>query len=734
MLLDGPHGWGEFAPFVEYPPPRRPAGWPPPSRPAGAGGRRRVRDLVPVNAIVPAVGPTEAARLVRGSGGCRTAKVKVAEPGQSTGRRRRARAPPSRRRSPTARAPADGVRVDANGAWTVAVAVAALARAAAALSTARGLEYAEQPCATLGRAGRGAPPRRRADRGRRGAPQGGRPRARRGAARGGGRRRRQGRPARRRRGAPCEVAGPYGLPVRRRPAPSTPPSGLAAGRRARRRARRRWTDACGLGSGRLLAADVVADGDRVLPVDGFRVRRPVPGRADLLARLRAAPERGEWWRSRLAAAYESMAGAMNPPSTALAAVVVDELVRGAACARRCWLRARGRPRSPSPCTTPTRDGRLRLHVRTDERSAAFLALGLAKASGGRPASSHVGDRRRQPAPRGARGRRERRAAGRAHRRPAARAAGHRRQPDRRPGRRCSAPRSGCSTRWVLRRPQPGRSPTGGRWSAGGRRGDRGGHDRPGAGAPEPALREPLVPDGDDAWPEPLDGRADGAPVDGGPPGRPGRDELGPAHRTARTAGWPARTLVARRRRAAVGWAADVRLLAESRGWPVVSEPSGNARDGLDRAAQRAPAARGPGVRRGAPPGRRPRRRPPDAAPRGRRTAAATPRSGSRSRPRRHAGPTRPVRRAVVHPACRGRPTAPAPHPRPATGSTPWRAADAAASAEVDRLLDDAALAGPAPGAGRGPRPVRGAAARVPAGRRLVHAGPRPVHRAAARPA
>lgn len=70
---------------------------------------------------------------------------------------------------------------------------------------------------------------------------------------------------------------------------------------------------------------------------------------------------------------------MNP-STALARVLVDELIR--AGVREAVL-------SPGSRSAPLafalhdadRAGRLRLHVRIDERSAAFLALGLTKASG-----------------------------------------------------------------------------------------------------------------------------------------------------------------------------------------------------------------------------------------------------------------------------------------------------------------------------------------------------------------
>ena len=69
---------------------------------------------------------------------------------------------------------------------------------------------------------------------------------------------------------------------------------------------------------------------------------------------------------------------MNP-STALATVLVDELVR--AGVREAVL-APGSRSAPLALALHAADaaGRLRLHVRIDERSAGFLALGLAKAS------------------------------------------------------------------------------------------------------------------------------------------------------------------------------------------------------------------------------------------------------------------------------------------------------------------------------------------------------------------
>ena len=137
-LLAGPAGWGEFSPFAEYGPGECArwllcaleaalVGWPAP-----------VRDRVPVNVTVPAVGPEQARAIVSGSG-CRTAKVKVAEPGQPESADV-ARVAAVR----DALGPAGKLRIDANAAWDVEQATRML-RALAPF----GLEYAEQPCATL---------------------------------------------------------------------------------------------------------------------------------------------------------------------------------------------------------------------------------------------------------------------------------------------------------------------------------------------------------------------------------------------------------------------------------------------------------------------------------------------------------------------------------------------------------------------------------------------------------
>ena len=133
-LIDGPHGWGEFGAFAEYGPDEAAAwlasGIEAAYRPAPVAHR----DRIPVNATVPAVEAARVPEVLARFPGARTAKVKVAEPGQSLADDV-ARVAAVREHVPT-------VRVDANGGWTVEQAVAA----AHALGP---LEYLEQPCATV---------------------------------------------------------------------------------------------------------------------------------------------------------------------------------------------------------------------------------------------------------------------------------------------------------------------------------------------------------------------------------------------------------------------------------------------------------------------------------------------------------------------------------------------------------------------------------------------------------
>lgn len=139
LVFEGPEGWSEFSPFTEYGD-EEAATWlaaaiedawmpRPPAR----------REVIGVNATVPAVAAASVPALLARFEGCRTAKVKVAEPGQrladDVARVRAVR---------DELGPEGRVRIDANGAWNVDEAERAL-HALAEFD----LEYAEQPCATV---------------------------------------------------------------------------------------------------------------------------------------------------------------------------------------------------------------------------------------------------------------------------------------------------------------------------------------------------------------------------------------------------------------------------------------------------------------------------------------------------------------------------------------------------------------------------------------------------------
>jgi O-succinylbenzoate synthase len=138
MLLSGPAGWGEFSPFPDYDAvvasrwlaaalEAAHDGWPAP-----------IRTRIPVNTTVPAVGPEQAHAMVTASS-CSTAKVKVAEAGQTLADDI-ARVEAVR----DALGSAGQIRVDANAGWSLDEAVTALTELSRFT-----LEYAEQPVASL---------------------------------------------------------------------------------------------------------------------------------------------------------------------------------------------------------------------------------------------------------------------------------------------------------------------------------------------------------------------------------------------------------------------------------------------------------------------------------------------------------------------------------------------------------------------------------------------------------
>ena len=139
LLFEGPEGWAEFSPFIEYADAEAATwlaaaidfAWRPQPAP--------LRDGIRVNATIPAVEAARVPDVLARFSGCRTAKVKVAEPGQTLAddiaRVRAVR---------EAMGPEGRIRVDANGLWNVDEAE----HAVHALNE-FDLEYVEQPCATV---------------------------------------------------------------------------------------------------------------------------------------------------------------------------------------------------------------------------------------------------------------------------------------------------------------------------------------------------------------------------------------------------------------------------------------------------------------------------------------------------------------------------------------------------------------------------------------------------------
>ncbi|GAB3118648.1 o-succinylbenzoate synthase [Glaciibacter psychrotolerans] len=294
LLLRGPEGWSEFSPFVEYDDAEAATwlwaalefGWSP-TPPT-------VRERIPVNATVPAVTPDAVASVLARFPGCRTAKVKVAGPGDTladdVARVRAVRA---------ALGPAGRVRVDANGLWNLDEAEHAI-HALAEFD----LEYVEQPCMSIDEL---AEIRRRthylgvpiaADESVRRSDD---PLAvaRAGAAdilvlkaqpQGGIR-------------AALSVSAQTGLPVVVSSALDTS-VGIAMGAYLAAALPELEFD-CGLGTASLLAADVTSEPLR--PAGGSIPVRRVEPDAALLDRYAASPQRRDWWLERLARVYEVVA-------------------------------------------------------------------------------------------------------------------------------------------------------------------------------------------------------------------------------------------------------------------------------------------------------------------------------------------------------------------------------------------------------------------------------------------
>jgi o-succinylbenzoate synthase len=294
LLLQGPSGWTEFSPFVEYDDAEA-AAWLAASIDFGWNETPPVlRDSVPVNATVPSVGAAQVPDILRRFPGCRTAKVKVAAGGQTLAddvdRVRAVR---------DALGPTGRIRVDANGLWNLDEAEHAI-HALAGFD----LEYVEQP---VGSVDDMAEIRRRthyldvpiaADESVRKASD---PLlvARAGAADilvlkaqplGGIR-------------AALAIISQTGLPVVVSSALDTS-IGIAMGAHLAASIPDLRFD-CGLGTASLLAADVTAS--PLLPENGAIPVRRVAADAGLLAAHAASAERRDWWLARLTRAYALLA-------------------------------------------------------------------------------------------------------------------------------------------------------------------------------------------------------------------------------------------------------------------------------------------------------------------------------------------------------------------------------------------------------------------------------------------
>jgi 2-succinyl-5-enolpyruvyl-6-hydroxy-3-cyclohexene-1-carboxylate synthase len=254
---------------------------------------------------------------------------------------------------------------------------------------------------------------------------------------------------------------------------------------------------------------------------------------------------------------------MNP-STAFATVVVDELVR---CGVREAVLAPGSRSGPLALALAEADraGRLRLHVRIDERSAGFLAIGLIRGSGlPVPVFTTSGT-----------------AVANLH--PAVLEASHAGLPllvlsaDRPPELRATGANQttdqvkvfGSAVRFFHEVGTPSERP--GQvayWrslvarSVSVARGDR--TADPGPVHLNCALTEPLVPDGTDTWPEPLVSR-DGPWTTVHPAVAPA-SAIQPGPRTVVVAG--------------DGASQAARLAAEAGRWPLFAEPSSRSRLGV----------------------------------------------------------------------------------------------------------------------------------------------------------
>jgi O-succinylbenzoate synthase len=140
MLFEGPNGWAEWSPFLEYPD-EEAAVWLAAAIEFAYGAMPEVRrEVIPVNATLPAVATDQVEKVLSRFGSFSTVKIKVAEKGQDLNEDLQ-RVWAVRAAYPDAR-----IRLDANGGYSVEQAMAV---AGSMVENGVPLDYLEQPVSTI---------------------------------------------------------------------------------------------------------------------------------------------------------------------------------------------------------------------------------------------------------------------------------------------------------------------------------------------------------------------------------------------------------------------------------------------------------------------------------------------------------------------------------------------------------------------------------------------------------
>lgn len=136
-LVEGPKGWGEFSPFVEYEPSECVPWLVSAVEAATTLPPEMLRTKIEVNATMPAInGREDIAEVLSWFPGCTTVKIKVGAD---------IREDLARIAAVSELAPSAKIRIDVNGSWTVGKAIQALY----AIKDISELEYVEQPCGSI---------------------------------------------------------------------------------------------------------------------------------------------------------------------------------------------------------------------------------------------------------------------------------------------------------------------------------------------------------------------------------------------------------------------------------------------------------------------------------------------------------------------------------------------------------------------------------------------------------